>query len=100
MFEYLDRTANDSIANQIKTGVRDVEGGAKSVEITSLEVDGDTARATARASIWLRTVGVDPRAETIGDDGDWWIFKLHLTRTDGGWRIDDLESLPEGGTSP
>ena len=96
----LTEALNGAMANQVETGVRDVSGGAKSVEILDLQIDGDTARADARALIWLRTEPVDPGADAIGDDGAWWLFKLHLIHSKDGWRIDELDSLPEGGSSP
>lgn len=95
----MSKALDGAMTTQIEDGTRDTKGGAKQVEIVSFEGDGDSANAVARALIWLRTESKDSD-KVIESDGDWWVYTIHLIRTDDGWRIDELDAIPEGGTSP
>ncbi len=82
---------------QIKSNVRDTAGGAKSVDIVEVQIDGAVARISARALIRLKTEPQDDKGPAAIDTEDWWLYDLHLVKLDVGWRIDQVESVPEGG---
>ncbi len=99
-FERMSSSLAQAMDDEVSAGVRDVKGGAKEVDILSLQANGDSADAKARALISLETRGVTPNTPAAGLSEGWWDFTLHLIRESDGWRIDDWDAEPEAGAAP
>lgn len=92
-------TLQTTMGDQVAGGLRDVDGGASQVTITSLTVSGDTASATARANIWISTVSLAD-GTTSTTPHQWWDYTLQLIQTQAGWRVDEISFHPEPGNGP
>jgi hypothetical protein len=87
-----------ALADQMSSSQRDIDGGVKQSQITSLTIDGNEATGTLRALVWIK--GQSSLDGTTNASQGWWDYTFHLVRQTGGWRIDQLTFTPEPGSEP
>jgi hypothetical protein len=95
---YTDQLEN-ALSNERDGPTRDISGGSRQLEITSLTANGNQASGTARSLNWLQDASA-MSGKANPEMTNWWTYTFHLVHTTGGWRIDDLAFEPEPGSGP
>jgi len=73
-------------------------GGADKIEFETVDVDGDSARATGRVHVWVTWVilKADVPGPHRGGPAQWDAFSASLVRSDGRWYVETIRLGPEG----
>jgi hypothetical protein len=88
-----------AVADEAQSAEHDVDGGTKETIFTTIEVSGTSATVAARSLDWVQRapIGNNPADAEISG---WWDYKVHLSKTEAGWRIDAISFSPETGSEP
>jgi hypothetical protein len=99
----LSRLTDDlqqAMANEMLTGLRDVDGGAKDFKLISATTDSKQADVKFRALVWIASEPVTADAPPASAPEGWWDYDFTFELTGAGWRVTNWSTDPEPGSGP